>query len=54
MPHLLTAKYAPPARAQMHAKTAIPRFIVSIPVAFLFNRKGKNAEGVGRAPRQQN
>src|ERR1700676_3368758 len=29
MPHLLTAKYMPAARAQTHPRTAIPRFIVS-------------------------
>jgi hypothetical protein len=31
---LLMQKYTTPVRAQTHVKTAIPRFIVSVPITF--------------------
>jgi hypothetical protein len=35
MPHLLMAKYTPAARAQTHARTAIPLLIVSILITLI-------------------
>src|SRR6478752_4383080 len=51
MPHLLMAKYTAPVRAQRHAKTAIPRFIVSIPITF-DSRDGVETRNRRGPPRQ--